>query len=154
MFTDLFLFDALINEIELIGVLITHLMMFNVSYLYVLCKCSYFNVLFKYILKCGLFWFLSNIIFFELDGQARRLMIESKVRWIDVVFVSNTVDTDAQLESARELMRIQISVLTKLAIDSFNIKYLTELTRKHLAEVKTLYTEFQYDRHVKSQLDG
>ena len=57
-------------------------------------------------------------------------MIESKVRCTDVVFVSKKVDTAAQLESARELMRIQISVLTKLAIDNFNIKYLTELTRK------------------------
>ena len=63
-------------------------------------------------------------------------MIESKVRCTDVVFISNTVDTDAQFESARELMRIQISVLTKLAIDNFNIKYLTELTRKSLAEGK------------------
>ena len=78
-------------------------------------------------------------------------MIESKVRCTDVVFVSNTVSTAAQLESARELMRIQTSVLTKLAIDNFNIKYLTELTRKNLVEGKTFYTEFHYDRQVKSQ---
>ena len=63
-------------------------------------------------------------------------------------FLSNTVDTDAQFESARELMRIQISVLTKLAIDNFNIKYLTELTRKSLAEGNFFYTESHYDRQV------
>ena len=80
-------------------------------------------------------------------------MIESKVRCADVVFLSNTVDTAAQLESARELIRKQISVLTKLAMDSFNIKYLRELTRTNLAEGKSVYTEFHYDTQVKSQFD-
>ena len=75
-------------------------------------------------------------------------MIESKVRCTDAVFVSSTVDTAAQLESARELMRIQISVLIKLAIDDFNIKYLTELIRKNLTEGKNTYKEFHYNRQV------
>ena len=80
-------------------------------------------------------------------------MIESKVRCADVVFVLKKIDTAAQLEAARELRRIQISVLTKLAIDSFNIRYLRELTRKNLAEGKTFYMEFHYDRQVKSQFN-
>ena len=122
--------------------------MFNVPYFI-----FYFKVLFKYIPKFGVFCFLGNITFFEIDCQARRLMIGSKVRCTDVVFISNTVDTAAQLESAREPMTIQISVLTKHAMGNIYITDLTELTRKTLAEVKIVYTEFHYDRQVKSQFD-
>ena len=80
-------------------------------------------------------------------------MIGSKVRCTDVVFVSNTVDTAAQLESARELMKTQIRVLTKHAMGNINIKYLIELTRKNLAEGNTFYTEFHYDRQVKINIE-
>ena len=81
-------------------------------------------------------------------------MIGSKVRCTDVVFISNTVDTAAQLESAREPMTIQISVLTKHAMGNIYIKYLTELTRKNLAEGKTFYKEFHYDRQLNVELRG
>ena len=130
-------------------------MVFNLPYLYLLCNCTYFTVFFKYIFKFEVFCFLGNIIFFELDCRARRLMIESSVRCTDVVFVSNivfvsnTVDTAAQLESASELVRIQISVLARLAIHNFNIKYLTDLTGKNLAEGNELHLEFHYDKQLK-----
>ena len=63
----------------------------------------------------------------------------------------DTVNTAARMESTSEPMKIQISVDTKLLLDTINTQYITEPRGKIFVKVNNLYIElkFSYSQYLK-----
>ena len=57
----------------------------------------------------------------------------------------DTVNTAARMESTSEPMKIQISVDTKLLLDTINTQYITEPRGKIFVKVNNLYTESKFN---------
>ena len=57
----------------------------------------------------------------------------------------DTVNTAARMESTSEPMKIQISVDTKLLLDTINTQYITEPRGKIFVKVNNLYTELKFN---------
>ena len=59
----------------------------------------------------------------------------------------DTVNTAARMESTSEPMKIQISVDTKLLLDTINTQYITEPRGKIFVKVNDLYSELTLNWH-------
>ena len=57
----------------------------------------------------------------------------------------DTVNTAARMESTSEPMKIQISVDTKLLLDTINTQYITEPRGKIFVKVNNLYIELKFN---------
>ena len=57
----------------------------------------------------------------------------------------DTVNTAARMESTSEPMKIQISVDTKLLLDTINTQYITEPRGKIFVKVNNLYSELTFN---------